>query len=100
MSDEYKGFPTEDGNNMEIPTMYCQGLNMSPEDIMDTRPSRSSECRTGSSRSKRKRRGQDVETMEVTCSAMEYANDQLKAIAECQNLARQDESATRSKVVR
>ncbi|KAA0042000.1 RING-H2 finger protein ATL66 [Cucumis melo var. makuwa] len=34
VSGGYEGFPNEDGNDMEIPTMYSQGLHMSPEDIM------------------------------------------------------------------
>lgn len=55
VSDGYEGFSPEDGNNMEIPTMYSQGLNMSSEDIKGVWLGRSSNCRTGSSRLKRKR---------------------------------------------
>lgn len=32
----YKGFPVDDGNDMEIPMMYSQKLDMSPKDIMST----------------------------------------------------------------
>ncbi|KAA0052326.1 hypothetical protein E5676_scaffold113G001490 [Cucumis melo var. makuwa] len=47
VSDVYEGFPLEDGNDMEILTMYSLGLNMSPKDIMDAQPRRSSDCYRG-----------------------------------------------------
>lgn len=65
---------------------YSQGLDMLPDDIMGTRPSRSSEDRTGSSGSKRKQGDQMVESVEIIRSAMEYVNGQLKAIAEWSNV--------------
>uniref|UniRef100_A0A9I9DTW1 Retrotransposon protein n=1 Tax=Cucumis melo TaxID=3656 RepID=A0A9I9DTW1_CUCME len=81
----YNGFPTNDGNDMEIPMMYSWGLNMSPDDTMGTH-GRSSEGRNGSIGSRRKQGGQTVETVKIICNAMEYANDQLKDIAEWPNL--------------
>lgn len=50
----YNGFPTNDGNDMEILMMYSQRLGMSPDDIMGTRPDNSSDGRISSSESKRK----------------------------------------------
>ena len=79
--------------------MYSQGLDMSPDDIMDTRLGRSSEGRTGSSGSKRKQGGQTAETMEIIRNAMEYVKEQLKAIVECLNLQRQDKSTFCAEVV-
>lgn len=96
----YKGFPVDDGNDMEIPMMYSQKLDMSPKDIMSTWSGRSSEGRTGSSGLKRKRGGQAVETVEINHNAMDYVNDQSKAIAEWLNVQRQDARATCAEVVR
>ncbi|KAA0065645.1 retrotransposon protein [Cucumis melo var. makuwa] len=59
----YKRFPPKDGINMDIPTMI------------------------GSSGSKRKRRGHNVKFVDVIRDVMEYANDQLRAIAEWPKLA-------------
>ncbi|KAA0038246.1 RING-H2 finger protein ATL66 [Cucumis melo var. makuwa] len=50
-----KGFSIDNGNNLEIPMMYGHRLDMSPDDIMGTRPGLSSEGKNASSRSKRKR---------------------------------------------
>lgn len=32
----YRGFPADDGNDMEIPSMFIQGLDMMPDKIMGT----------------------------------------------------------------
>lgn len=40
--DRSEGFQPKDKIDMEFPTMYCQGMNMSPEDMMGTRLGRSS----------------------------------------------------------
>uniref|UniRef100_A0A9I9CFF7 Retrotransposon protein n=1 Tax=Cucumis melo TaxID=3656 RepID=A0A9I9CFF7_CUCME len=49
----YEGFQPPDGNDMEIPTIYSQGFNMSQEDVWAPRPSSASDSRTRSSGSKR-----------------------------------------------
>ncbi|TYK11084.1 retrotransposon protein [Cucumis melo var. makuwa] len=54
----YEGFIGNDGNDIEIPSMYSQGLDMSSDDIMGTRPRQASDGRNASSRSKRKWVGQ------------------------------------------
>ncbi|KAA0037992.1 retrotransposon protein [Cucumis melo var. makuwa] len=41
-----KGIQLEDGLDMEFPTMCSSTMNMSPESMMGTRPSRSSDART------------------------------------------------------
>ena len=64
VSGGYEGFSNEDGNNMKIPMMYSQGLDMPPKDIMGTQPSHSSEGRR------------------VQADKKGSRNDQLKAIAE------------------
>ena len=70
--------------------MYRQGLDMPLDDIVGTLPGHSSECRTGSSGSKRKREGQIVETVKIIRNTMEYVNDQLKANAKWSSLQRHD----------
>uniref|UniRef100_A0A9I9DDJ0 Retrotransposon protein n=1 Tax=Cucumis melo TaxID=3656 RepID=A0A9I9DDJ0_CUCME len=96
----YEGFSADDGNDMEIPMMYSQGIDMLSDDIMGTRPDRSTEGRTGSSGSKRKQGGQAVETMEIIRNVMEHSNDRLKAIVEWSNVQRQDASTRLVEVVR
>ena len=61
--------------------MYNQGLDMSPDDIMATRPNRIGKGRTYSTGLKRTQGGQSIETVEFIQNAIEYSNDQLKAIA-------------------
>ncbi|KAA0061395.1 retrotransposon protein [Cucumis melo var. makuwa] len=96
----YEGLAsTDDGNNIEIPTMYSQGLDMSPNDIMGTRPKRASGDRNASSELKRKRGGQSVEIAKVICSVMEYVNDQLNQNVDRLIIQCQDASATRQEVV-
>uniref|UniRef100_A0A9I9ELQ6 Retrotransposon protein n=1 Tax=Cucumis melo TaxID=3656 RepID=A0A9I9ELQ6_CUCME len=55
---------------------------MSPDEMLGTRVGRSSEGRNCSSESKRKRGGQNYETIEVIRNAMEFVNDRLKTIAD------------------
>ncbi|KAA0042273.1 RING-H2 finger protein ATL66 [Cucumis melo var. makuwa] len=52
-----------------------QGLHMSPEDIVGTRPGHLSEGRMGLRGSKRKQGDQNMKVVEVIRSAMKYAND-------------------------
>ncbi|TYK24441.1 putative nuclease HARBI1 [Cucumis melo var. makuwa] len=51
----YEGFAIGDGNDMEIPIMFSQGLNMLLGEFMGSRPERSGDSRNASSGSKRKR---------------------------------------------
>ncbi|KAA0037840.1 retrotransposon protein [Cucumis melo var. makuwa] len=53
--DRQQSVPIEDGIDMEFSAMCSPRMNMSPEDMMGDRSSRSSNGRTGSSRQKRKR---------------------------------------------
>uniref|UniRef100_A0A9I9E7R6 Retrotransposon protein n=1 Tax=Cucumis melo TaxID=3656 RepID=A0A9I9E7R6_CUCME len=55
---------------------------MSQENVRATRPSRVSEGRARSSRSKRKRGSQREVEIEVIHMALECTNDQLRTIAE------------------
>uniref|UniRef100_A0A9I9D629 Retrotransposon protein n=1 Tax=Cucumis melo TaxID=3656 RepID=A0A9I9D629_CUCME len=41
-----KGVQQEDGLDMEFPTMYNPGMNMSPEDMMGARLGKSIDCRS------------------------------------------------------
>lgn len=52
-----KGIQLEEGLDMEFPTMCSPTMNMSPENMMGTRPGRSSDARTSFSGSKRKLKG-------------------------------------------
>ncbi|TYK08370.1 retrotransposon protein [Cucumis melo var. makuwa] len=90
----YEGFTNDDGNNIEIPTMYSQGLDMSSDDIMGTQPERASDGRNASNGSKRKQGSQPVETTKIIRSAMEYANNHLNHIADWSIIQRQDASVT------
>ena len=62
--------------------MYSPGLNMSPDDLMETRTARVSERRNVSSRSKRKRPGHATDSGDIVRTAIEYGNEQLNRIAE------------------
>ncbi|KAA0036810.1 RING-H2 finger protein ATL66 [Cucumis melo var. makuwa] len=73
---------------------------MSPNNIMGTQPGCSSEGKTSSNGLKRKRGGQAIEMAEIIRNAREYANDQLKTIAEWPNVRHQEASATHVKDVR
>ena len=71
--------------------MYTQGLDTSPDELMDTHSGQSSEKRNASSKSKRKWGGQMAEMVEVIRNAIEFMNYQLKAIEEWSKEQRQVE---------
>lgn len=70
----YEGFASDDGNDMEFPTTYSQRLDISPDEIMETR-SRAGDRRNASSKSKRKWRGQSIETAHILRNVIEYDNE-------------------------
>ncbi|TYK02844.1 retrotransposon protein [Cucumis melo var. makuwa] len=74
--------PAEDGINMEFPAMCRPRMNMSPKDMMSGRSSQSSDARMVSSRQKRKRFMQQLETYDLIRKCMEVATDQLRTIVE------------------
>lgn len=76
----YKGFQMLDRNDIEIPTVYNQVFNMSQDDVRASRPCQASNDRTEPSGSKQKRGGQHVANVDLIHDAMEYANDQLRAM--------------------
>ncbi|KAA0051173.1 retrotransposon protein [Cucumis melo var. makuwa] len=76
----YKGFQMLDRNDIEIPTVYNQVFNMSQDDVWASRPCQASNNRTEPSGSKQKRGGQHVANVDLIHDAMEYANDQLRAM--------------------
>lgn len=82
---EYEEFPQMDLNDMKFYSMSDHGVNMSQEDI--AQPGRARDSRTGSSGSKKRRRGQPVDTIDVIKDAIDYQNDQLRLIAEWSQLA-------------
>nr|ADN33917.1 hypothetical protein [Cucumis melo subsp. melo] len=79
---------------------WMKGLNMSPDEFMDSRLGRSGDGRNASSRSKRKRCGRLIEIANIIQNAMEYANDQLNRIVDWPILRNQDASVTQQEVVR
>ncbi|KAA0042367.1 retrotransposon protein [Cucumis melo var. makuwa] len=85
---------------IKILTMFSQGLNMSPDEFVASRHERLGDGRNASSRSKRKRRSQPVETTNIIQNVMEYANSQLNYIANWPILRNQNASATQEEVVR
>ena len=84
----------------DFPPMYSPGLNMSPDDLMETRTARVSERRNVSSGSKRKRPGHATDSGDIVRTAIEYGNEQLHRIAEWPILQRQDATQTRQEIVR
>ncbi|KAL4028509.1 hypothetical protein IC575_011706 [Cucumis melo] len=74
--------PLGDSHDEDIPTMYSQGVHMSPDEMFGIRAGQASERRNCSSVSKRKRGSERYETVEVIRSVMEFGNEQLKAIAD------------------
>ena len=48
----YEGFDMPDGNDMEFPSMYSQGIDMSQDDVRTSRPARTLDGRPRSSGSK------------------------------------------------
>ncbi|KAA0067707.1 retrotransposon protein [Cucumis melo var. makuwa] len=89
------GVSLDDSHREDIPTMYSQGVHMPPDEMFGTPAGQTSERRNCSSGSKRKRGSQHYEMVEVIRSAMEFGNDQLKAIAD-----RATEVELRAKVVK
>ena len=74
----FEDFAHVDLNDMEIPFMSSHGFNIYPNNV--TRPSRASDSRTCSSDSKRKRKGHNLETIDVIKDAMVCQTDQLRLI--------------------
>ncbi|KAA0035629.1 retrotransposon protein [Cucumis melo var. makuwa] len=96
----YDAFPADATPDTNFPSMYSSGLNMSPDDLMETRTARVSERRNVSSGSKRKRPGHATDSGDIVRTAIEYGNEQLHRIAEWPILQRQDASQTRQEIVR
>ncbi|KAL0556028.1 hypothetical protein IC582_004533 [Cucumis melo] len=67
----YEAFVADVASDMDFQSMYNQGLNMSPDELMGTRIARVSEGRYVSSGSKRKRGGQATGSGEVIHIAIE-----------------------------
>ncbi|KAL4023499.1 hypothetical protein IC575_017257 [Cucumis melo] len=84
----YDRFDMGDGNE-DFPSVYSQGVDISQDDVRASRPSRTSEGRTGSSGSKRKRGSQRDFELEAIHLALDQTNEQLRQIAEwpARNLA-------------
>ncbi|KAA0060100.1 retrotransposon protein [Cucumis melo var. makuwa] len=61
----YEAFTVDTEPNMDFQPMYSQGLNMSSDELMETRTTRVSEGRYVSSRSLRKRGGQAADSGKV-----------------------------------
>ncbi|KAL4011834.1 hypothetical protein IC575_028897 [Cucumis melo] len=96
----YDAFAADAAPDTNFSPMYSSGLNMSPDDLMETRTVRVSERRNVSSGSKRKRPGHVTDSGDIVCTAIEYRNEQLHRIAEWPILQRQDASQTRQEIVR
>ncbi|KAL0536228.1 hypothetical protein IC582_025170 [Cucumis melo] len=74
--------PLGDSHDEDIPTMYSQGVHMSPDEMFRIRAGQASDRRNCTSGSKRKRGSERYETIEVIMRVMEFGNEQLKAIAD------------------
>ncbi|KAA0065737.1 retrotransposon protein [Cucumis melo var. makuwa] len=96
----YDAFAADAVPDTDFPPMYSPGLNMSPDDLMETRTARVSERRNVSSESKRKRPGHATDSGDIVRTAIEYGNEQLHRIAEWPILQRQDATQTRQDIVR
>ena len=96
----YDAFAADAVPDTDFPPMYSPGLNMSPDDLMETRTARVSERRNVSSGSKRKRPGHATDSGDIVRTAIEYGNEQLHRIAEWPILQRQDATQTRQEIVR
>ncbi|KAL4011318.1 hypothetical protein IC575_028372 [Cucumis melo] len=77
-----------DGNEDFLP-VYSQGIDLSRDDVRASQPFRTSEGRTRSSGSKRKRGSQRDFDVEAIHLALDQTNEQLRQIAEwpARNLA-------------
>ena len=89
----------EDDLDMEFPNMSSLRMNMSPDDMMSRRPSRSSDVRPSSSGSKRKRIMQQIDSLDVIRDVMDCTNAQLRAIAEWPDKTLQSEAFVRWEVL-
>ncbi|KAA0044843.1 retrotransposon protein [Cucumis melo var. makuwa] len=96
----YDAFAADIVPDTDFPPMYSPGLNMSPDDLMETRTARVSERRNVSSGSKRKRPGHAIDSGDIVRTAIEYGNEQLHRIAEWSILQCQDATQTRQEIVR
>ncbi|KAL0559592.1 hypothetical protein IC582_004207 [Cucumis melo] len=96
----YDAFAADAVPDTDFLPMYSPGLNMSPDDLMETRTARVSERRNVSSGSKRKRPGHATDSGDIVRTAIEYGNEQLHRIAEWPILQRQDATQTRQEIVR
>ncbi|KAL0553898.1 hypothetical protein IC582_007802 [Cucumis melo] len=76
----YEAFVADATSDTDFQLMYSQGLNMSLDELMETRTPRVSEGRYVSSGSKRKRGGQAADSGEVIHIAIEYENEHLNRI--------------------
>ncbi|KAA0047509.1 retrotransposon protein [Cucumis melo var. makuwa] len=74
----YDAFAADAVPDTDFPPMYSPGLNMSPDDLMETRTAR----------------------WDIVRTAVEYGNEQLHRIAEWPILQRQDATQTRQEIVR
>ena len=69
------GVPLGDSHDQDIPTMYSQWLDMSPDEMLEIRAGWSDERRNYWSESKRKKSGQQYEGIDLISNAMEVRND-------------------------
>uniref|UniRef100_A0A9I9DLI9 DUF8040 domain-containing protein n=1 Tax=Cucumis melo TaxID=3656 RepID=A0A9I9DLI9_CUCME len=92
--------PLDDSHDQDIPMMYSQGVHMSPDEMFGIRAGQASERKNCSSGSKRKQGSKHYETVEVIKSAIEFGNDQLKAIANWPKEKRATEVELRAEVMK
>ncbi|KAL4010894.1 hypothetical protein IC575_027915 [Cucumis melo] len=78
----YEGFDMSDGNDIEFPFMYRQGIDISQDDVRTSQPACTSDGRTRSSESKQKRGSQREGELDVINMALKCMNDQLRTIIE------------------
>ncbi|KAA0042271.1 retrotransposon protein [Cucumis melo var. makuwa] len=78
----YDAFVADAALDTDFPPIYSHGLNMSSDDLMETKTARVSERRNVSSGSKRKRAGHAADSGDIVRTAIEYENEQLNRIAE------------------
>ncbi|KAA0056139.1 retrotransposon protein [Cucumis melo var. makuwa] len=95
----YEGFQLHDRNDIEIPTMYNQGFNMSrriygPHDLVE-------HPMVGLDQSDQSKKGggQRVEHVDLIHKAMKCANDQLRVIVEWTSVALQNETTVHQEVL-
>ncbi|TYK22668.1 retrotransposon protein [Cucumis melo var. makuwa] len=78
----YDAFAADAAPDTNFSPMYSSGLNISHDDLMETRTARVSECRNVSSGFKRKRPGHATDSGDIVRTAIEYGNEQLHRIVE------------------